>query len=93
MMMTLMKCVIAGEDYTLRPTTWCVINFMLKGRCSICFKYSGLPTPVNDLVIMTGNTSAPTGVIGEVWVRGPNIMKEYWCDPGCSVLLQDKYIC
>lgn len=54
---------VAGEDYTLRPTT------------------CGLPTPVNDLVIMTGNTSAPTGVIGEVWVRGPNIMKEYWCDP------------
>ena len=31
---------------------------------------------------MNGEVMAPLGEVGEVWLRGPNIMKEYWRDPG-----------
>ncbi|KAF8165363.1 hypothetical protein B0H34DRAFT_688919 [Crassisporium funariophilum] len=40
----------------------------------------GLAMPVNDVVIMNGNTTVPPGTVGEVWLRGPNVMKGYWRD-------------
>ncbi|KAL0577769.1 hypothetical protein V5O48_004227 [Marasmius crinis-equi] len=56
---------MAGNDQLLRPTS------------------CGLPPPVNDLLIMNpeGLVEVPTGQVGEVWIRGPNIMKCYWNDP------------
>jgi len=42
---------------------------------------TGRPTPVNDIVIMQNNTALAPPLIGEVWLRGPNIMKGYWRDP------------
>ncbi|KAL0955924.1 hypothetical protein HGRIS_002116 [Hohenbuehelia grisea] len=42
---------------------------------------TGLPSPVNDIMIVQGDTSVPAGQRGEVWLRGPNVMKEYWRDP------------
>ncbi|TFK28758.1 long-chain-fatty-acid-CoA ligase [Coprinopsis marcescibilis] len=41
----------------------------------------GLASPVNDLVIVNDGVSVAAGVIGEVWIRGPNVMKGYWGDP------------
>ncbi len=44
--------------------------------------YSGLATPVNDIIIMDGDRQVPPGKVGEVWLRGPNVMKCYWGDQG-----------
>ncbi|KII94769.1 hypothetical protein PLICRDRAFT_693101, partial [Plicaturopsis crispa FD-325 SS-3] len=42
---------------------------------------TGLAAPVNDIVIVQDGTVVPPGQLGEVWIRGPNVMKEYWRDP------------
>lgn len=53
------------------------------GKISLsCCDLSGLPALVNDIVIVSGTRVVPPGAVGEVWLRGPNIMKEYWNDPG-----------
>lgn len=53
------------------------------GKISLsCYDLSGLPALVNDIVIVSGTRVVPPGAVGEVWLRGPNIMKEYWNDPG-----------
>lgn len=31
---------------------------------------------------MKDGKAVPPGQIGEIWIRGPNIMKEYWRDAG-----------
>ncbi|KAL1696350.1 hypothetical protein GGG16DRAFT_85497 [Schizophyllum commune] len=58
---------IAGEDYVARPTT------------------VGRPSPVNEIRIVapcsTSTTSLPLGEAGEVLIRGPNLMQEYYDDP------------
>ncbi|KAJ7579248.1 hypothetical protein C8J56DRAFT_340334 [Mycena floridula] len=41
----------------------------------------GLPSPVNEIAIMDGDLSVPAGRSGEVWLRGPNVMRAYWADP------------
>ncbi|TFK43550.1 hypothetical protein BDQ12DRAFT_184901 [Crucibulum laeve] len=40
----------------------------------------GIAAPVNDIMIMNGDVAAPAGTVGEVWLKGPNVMKEYWGD-------------
>jgi len=42
----------------------------------------GRPSPVNDIKIVDeeGN-EVPTGAVGELWVRGPNIVRGYWNRP------------
>ncbi|KIK68183.1 hypothetical protein GYMLUDRAFT_191347 [Collybiopsis luxurians FD-317 M1] len=56
---------ITGSDCELRPGS------------------TGLPTPVNDLLIMDPKTSkeVPVGSVGEVWIKGINVMQGYWKDP------------
>lgn len=43
----------------------------------------GPPVPVSDLKIMSedGVTELPTGEVGELWARGPQIVKGYWNRP------------
>jgi acyl-CoA synthetase (AMP-forming)/AMP-acid ligase II len=53
-------------------------------RCDTKTSRSGLASPVNDLLIMKDGKAVPPGEIGEVWIRGPNVMKGYWRDQGMS---------
>ncbi|KAF9460705.1 hypothetical protein BDZ94DRAFT_878708 [Collybia nuda] len=41
---------------------------------------TGQASPVNEIKIMLNGTCLPPGRIGEVWLRGPNVMKCYWQD-------------
>jgi len=54
-----------GEDYLARPTS------------------CGAPVPVADLKIMAadGVTEQPVGEVGELWARGPMIVRGYWNAP------------
>ena len=54
-----------GEDYLARPTS------------------CGAPVPVADLKIMAadGVTEQPAGEIGELWARGPMVVRGYWNAP------------
>lgn len=54
-----------GEDYLNRPDS------------------CGVPVPVADLKIMSpdGDKELPIGEVGELWARGPMIVKGYWGKP------------
>jgi acyl-CoA synthetase (AMP-forming)/AMP-acid ligase II len=54
-----------GEDYLNRPDS------------------AGPPVPVSDIRIMSpdGTTKLPVGDVGELWARGPQIVKGYWNKP------------
>jgi len=58
----------SGEDYENRPTS------------------CGPPVAVCDLKIMNveGTQDLPVGEVGELWARGPNIVKCYWNKPEAS---------
>ena len=55
----------SGEDYLRRPDS------------------CGPPPPVCDLKVMSadGSRELPIGEVGELWARGPNIVKAYWNKP------------
>ncbi|KAG6844698.1 hypothetical protein H0H87_004574 [Tephrocybe sp. NHM501043] len=42
---------------------------------------TGRASPVNEIKIVHDGTTMPPGSIGEVWLRGPNVMKGYWREP------------
>ncbi|PPQ77756.1 hypothetical protein CVT25_011191 [Psilocybe cyanescens] len=43
----------------------------------------GLATPINDIVIVNNDVAVPSGTIGEVWLRGPNVLtKDGWFKTG-----------
>jgi len=54
-----------GEDYLKRPDS------------------AGPPVPVSDLRIMSPDATEelPVGEVGELWARGPQIVKGYWNNP------------
>ena len=57
-----------AEDYLNRPTS------------------AGPPVPVADLKIMdeSGTRELPVGEVGELWARGPMVVKGYWNKPEAS---------
>ena len=54
-----------AEDYVTRPES------------------CGVPAPTNDWKIMNaeGADALPIGEVGELWVKGPQVMRGYWKDP------------
>jgi long-chain acyl-CoA synthetase len=54
-----------GEDYLNRPDS------------------AGPPVPIADLRIMSldGDRELPIGEVGELWARGPQVVKGYWNNP------------
>ncbi|KAJ7647316.1 hypothetical protein FB45DRAFT_893048 [Roridomyces roridus] len=46
---------------------------------------TGRACPVNDILIMNDeNKAVGPGEVGEVWLRGPNVMQGYWGDPAAT---------
>ena len=42
----------------------------------------GVAVPVVDLkVVDTDGNALPTGGVGELWIRGPNVVQDYWNNP------------
>jgi long-chain acyl-CoA synthetase len=42
----------------------------------------GLPIPVCDVrVVDEGGQALPVGGVGELWIRGPNVVRDYWRRP------------
>ncbi|KAF9041971.1 acetyl-CoA synthetase-like protein [Hymenopellis radicata] len=54
---------------------------------------TGLPLPATEIRIVKDNASVPSGTVGEVWLRGPNVMKCYWGDKAATdkVLTKDGW--
>ncbi|KAF9451706.1 acetyl-CoA synthetase-like protein [Macrolepiota fuliginosa MF-IS2] len=84
---------VMSQGYGLTETNSvavCVAGEDYDARTTTC----GLPTPVNDVVIMANDKQVPAGTVGEVWLRGPNVMKGYWHDEAATdkVLTQDGWL-
>ncbi|KAJ7228678.1 hypothetical protein GGX14DRAFT_414247 [Mycena pura] len=54
----------------------------------------GLPSPVNDILIVKDGQVLPRGQIGEIWIRGSNVMKGYWGEPAATekILTKDGWL-
>ncbi|PBK66539.1 long-chain-fatty-acid-CoA ligase [Armillaria solidipes] len=54
----------------------------------------GFVTPVNEILVMKDNVRATTGAVGEIWLRGPNMMKGYYGDQVATdkVLTKDGWV-
>ncbi|TFY78183.1 hypothetical protein EWM64_g5829 [Hericium alpestre] len=59
---------VVGPDFDARPTT------------------AGLPAPVTEIRIVDPETLAvlPVQAVGEMWIRGANVMRCYWGDPDAT---------
>ncbi|KJA24659.1 hypothetical protein HYPSUDRAFT_38744 [Hypholoma sublateritium FD-334 SS-4] len=72
-----------SQGYGLTETSSVAVGFAAEDyltRPTSC----GLPTPVNDVIIVQGDKVVPPGTVGEVWIRGPNVMKGYWRDQAAT---------
>lgn len=55
----------------------------------------GKPIPLTEVkVVNDGGDSLPTGEVGELYVRGPQVMKGYWNRPEetAEVLMKDRWL-
>ncbi|KAK0452889.1 uncharacterized protein EV420DRAFT_1645412 [Desarmillaria tabescens] len=84
-----------GPDYDARPDSWRVrvrsVPFLLYLSCFDC---SGLVFPVGEILIMKDGVKVPAGAVGEIWLRGPNVMKGYYGDKAATdqVMTQDGWL-
>jgi acyl-CoA synthetase (AMP-forming)/AMP-acid ligase II len=45
----------------------------------------GVPVPVVDVKVVDGDgATLPTGDVGELWIKGPNVVKGYWNKPDAT---------
>ncbi|KAF8913879.1 hypothetical protein CPB84DRAFT_1757805 [Gymnopilus junonius] len=78
-----------SQGYGLTETSSVAVGFAGEdyiARPTSC----GLATPINDIIIMKNDVSVPPGTVGEVWIRGPNVMKGYWRDPEATAKVLTK---
>lgn len=85
-----LRFLAAAEDYVSRTTTWYVL--FPSGSGFVLNVPSGLATPVNDIIIMNDDKQVPTGTTGEIWIRGPNVMRGYWHDQGQESIDSSVYL-
>ncbi|PBK98193.1 long-chain-fatty-acid-CoA ligase [Armillaria gallica] len=86
-------CASIGQAYGLTETNATSVGFYgpdytaKPGSC-------GFVTPVNEILIMKDNIKAATGVVGEIWLRGPNMMSGYYGDQAATdkVLTKDGWV-
>ncbi|KAJ3742665.1 hypothetical protein DFH05DRAFT_1501677 [Lentinula detonsa] len=77
---------ILSQGYGMTETNSIAVSFC-GADCKLRPSSTGLATPVNDLLIMDPQTlkEVPVGNMGEVWIRGVNVMQGYWKDPEATV--------
>lgn len=54
----------------------------------------GVPLPSTEISIREGDTEVPLGQAGDLWVRGPQVMRSYWNRPDetAKVLTADGWL-
>ncbi|KAK0452879.1 uncharacterized protein EV420DRAFT_627954 [Desarmillaria tabescens] len=54
----------------------------------------GFVSPVNEILIMKDGVKVAPGAVGEIWLRGPNVMKGYYDDSAATdkVLTKDGWL-
>ena len=76
--------VTAGNGYGLTETSSLAVG---NGGADYIRKPDsvGRPSPVNDVMIVDDDANeAATGEQGEVWIKGPNVVKGYWNKPDAT---------
>ncbi|KAF7332194.1 hypothetical protein MKEN_00100400 [Mycena kentingensis (nom. inval.)] len=45
---------------------------------------AGYPSPITDIAVVKDSKVVPTGDLGEIWIKGCNVMKGYWRDQAAT---------
>ncbi|KAF7301658.1 hypothetical protein MIND_00731300 [Mycena indigotica] len=75
--------VVLNQAYGLTECNSIAISFAAEdwlARPTSC----GLASPINDVVIVKDGKVVPRGELGEIWIKGCNVMKGYWRDPAAT---------
>ncbi|KAF9018536.1 acetyl-CoA synthetase-like protein, partial [Hymenopellis radicata] len=82
-----------AQGYGLTETSAAVVSFAGPDY-QLRPTSAGAALPVMELLIMKDDVKVPTNTIGEIWLRGPAIMKGYWGDPVATdkVLSKDGWL-
>ncbi|KAF9463755.1 hypothetical protein BDZ94DRAFT_1257980 [Collybia nuda] len=86
---------VVSQAYGLTESNATAVTFSAEdyyARSKSC----GVPLPGNDILIMNSATETHvfSGEVGEIWIRGPTVMKEYWDEPEATnkVLTKDGWL-